>query len=196
MLTTKGRKFPVEILTTDEVHLLLKKCSNRAPTGIRNRALIVCLWRCGLRVSEALALHPKDIDHKAGSLRVLRGKGNKSRTVGIDPQALAVLDRWLEKRASMKISGRCPVFCTLDGQPVAPVYVRNMIRRIGHKAGIEKRCHPHGLRHTHASELRSEGIDIGIIARQLGHSSIATTSRYLEHIAPTQVLATIRNRSW
>lgn len=192
----KGKKLPVEILTNEEVGKLILACSNRAPTGIRNRALIVCLWRCGLRVSEALALRPKDIDSKAGTIRVLHGKGNKARTVGIDPQALAVIQRWLDRRAELGITGRSPVFCTLDGSGIASVYVRNLLRRLGVKAGIEKRVHPHGLRHTHASELRQEGIDIGIICRQLGHANTAVTARYLDHVCPKSVVETMQNRVW
>jgi site-specific recombinase XerD len=192
----KGKKLPVEILTTEEVGLLIKACSNRAPTGIRNRALIVTLWRCGLRVSEALALRTKDIDLKAGTIRVLHGKGDKARTVGIDPQALAVIQRWLDKRAELKAPKSAPVFCTLDGSPVASVYVRNLLRRIGKKCGIAKRVHPHGLRHTHASELRSENVEIGVISKQLGHSNLTTTVRYLEHVSPTQVIETMRARNW
>ena len=68
--------------------------------------------------------------------------------------------------------------------------------RLAKKAGIEKRVHPHGLRHTHAAELREEGVDIAIISRQLGHSSIATTARYLDHIAPQTVIDTVRAREW
>jgi hypothetical protein len=56
------------------------------------------------------------------------------------------------------------------------------------------RGHPHGLRHTHAAELRAEGVDIGIIARQLGHRSIATTAKYLDHIAPVDVVQASRGR--
>lgn len=192
----KGKKLPVEILTNEEVGKLILACSNRAPTGIRNRALIVCLWRCGLRVSEALALRPKDIDSKAGTIRVLHGKGNKARVCGIDPQGLAVIQRWLDRRAELGITGRSPAFCTLDGSGIASVYVRNLLRRLGSKAGIEKRVHPHGLRHTHASELRQEGIDIGIICRQLGHANTAVTARYLDHVCPKSVVETMQNRVW
>src|SRR5437764_96559 len=120
----KGRTFKPEPLTTDEMNRLIAACGRRCPTGLRNRALIVMLWRAGLRVSEALALMPKDIDHAAGSIAILHGKGDKARTVGIDQQALAVLARWLDERAKLGINGRQPVFCTLDGQPVAAAYVR------------------------------------------------------------------------
>ena len=58
------------------------------PTGLRNRALIVTLWRAGLRCAEALALHPRDLDN--GVLRIRQGKGGKSSTVALDPEAWAV----------------------------------------------------------------------------------------------------------
>ena len=71
-----------------------------------------------------------------------------------------------------------------------------MLKRLAARAGIDKRVHAHGLRHTHAAQLRAEGIDIAIISRQLGHASISTTARYLDHIAPTAVIDAIRNRTW
>ena len=115
---SRGRRFPAEILTTDEVRALVRACSNRAPTGIRNRALLVVLWRGGLRVSEALTLHLKDLDPTAGSVRVLRGKGNKARVVGLDPPAFAVVERWLDARKRRGLPARAPVFCTLAGEPI------------------------------------------------------------------------------
>jgi integrase len=75
-------------------------------------------------------------------------------------------------------------------------YVDGLLPRLAQKAGIDKRVHPHGLRHTHASELRSEGLDIGVISRQLGHKSIATTAQYLDHIAPQAVIEAVRARRW
>src|SRR5438132_9998176 len=72
-----GRRFPAEILTPDEVRALIKACSNRAPTGVRNRALLVLLYRGGLRVAEALRLRPKDLDRAAGTVTILVGKGGK-----------------------------------------------------------------------------------------------------------------------
>jgi integrase/recombinase XerD len=80
----KGITFPPEPLTRDETLALMKACSRRAPTGIRDRALICLLWRGQLRISEALALKAADFDASACTLRVLRGKGKKSRVVVID----------------------------------------------------------------------------------------------------------------
>ncbi len=173
---------------------LLKACSHRAPTGSRNLALIVLLWRGGLRIGEALALKPKDLDTKQGTVRVLRDKGSKYRVVGLDPQAWAVVQRWIDTRAKLGINGRRRLFSTLQGKPIEQAYVRALLPRLGRKVGIEKRVH--GLRHTHASELRQEGIDVEIISKQLSHSSIATTARYLDHVAPQAVIDTMRARVW
>ena len=75
-------------------------------------------------------------------------------------------------------------------------YCRSLFARLAKKTGIDKRVHPHGLRHTGASEMREEGIDIGVISKQLGHASISTTARYLDHLAPTAVVQAIRGRRW
>ncbi len=93
-------------------------------------------------------------------------------------------------------SRKAPVFCTLDGKSIKDAYVRALLPRLAKRAGITKRVHPHGLRHTGAAELRAEGVDIGIISKQLGHRSISTTARYLDHIAPQAVIAVMRGREW
>ncbi len=192
--SNKGKRLPPEPLTPEEVTRLLRAPSTRAPTGVRNRALLVVLYRAGLRISEALALRPKDLDRARGTLRVLHGKGDKSRTVGMDPDAFAALERWLDRRAFLGVKGSAPIFCTLAGEQVSTAYVRAMLPRLRKRAGIEKRVHAHGLRHTLASELRAEGVDIGSISKQLGHSSISTTARYLDHVAPQAVIDVMRAR--
>ena len=75
------------------------------------------------------------------------------------------------------------LFCTLDGTPVSDDYVRMLLRRLAAKAGIEKRVHPHGFRHSFAVELEAEGVPVTVISKLLGHSSIAVTSRYLDHLS-------------
>ncbi len=190
------RRFPPEILTDVEVCRLLDACNRQTPTGIRNQALIAILYRGGLRINEALDLFPKDIDLKAGSIRVLNGNGGRARTLGIDPAAGAFVERWMEVRSELGMNGPYPVFCTLAGARMGDAYVRVLLPRLARKAGIEKRVHAHGFRHTHAAQLRAEGVDIGIISKQLGHRSIATTARYLDHIAPQQVIEAMRTRVW
>jgi site-specific recombinase XerD len=192
-----GHSYPAEVLSHGEVEALIRGCSNGAPTGVRNRALIVVLWRGGLRLDEALALQPKDVDARAGTVTVLHGKGDKRRTIGLDPGAFAVLERWLEVRQRRGIAGpRQAIFCTLDGRRLDPSYVRRLLHRLAGKVEIAKRVHPHGLRHTHAAELAAEGVPANLIQAQLGHSSLATTDRYLRHIAPQQLVDAMRARAW
>ena len=192
----QSRKRPIEVLAREEVWALIKVCSNRYPTGIRNRALIAVLYRAGLRIAEALALRPKDLDREKCAVRVLHGKGDEARTVGMDPAAFAFVDRWLDVRAARGINGRSALFCTLKGGPLKHQYVQQLLPRLARKAGVEKRVHAHGFRHTMAAEMRREGIDIEIIRRQLGHTSLATTARYLQHLAPEEVLEAVREREW
>ena len=108
----------------------------------------------------------------------------------------AFVERWLEVRSELGMNGTYPIFCTLAGARMGDAYIRVLLPRLGRKAGIEKRVHAHGLRHTHAAQLRVEGVDIGIISKQLGHRSIATTAHYLDHIAPQQVIEAMRTRVW
>jgi len=193
--SNKGMRFPPETLTAAEVEDLIKAASNVAPTGIRNRALMAVLYRCGLRLAEALALKPADIDLIHGTVRVLHGKGGKARTVGIDSGALAIVQRWIDTRDSHGIRGQI-LFCTLAGRPVNPRDVREVLTRYAARAGITKRVHPHGLRHTHAAELALEGVPVNTIQAQLGHSNLSTTSTYLAHIAPWELVDAIRGRAW
>lgn len=192
----RGRKLPPEVLTEAEVSALVRACSNKAPTGIRNRALLVLLYRGGLRINEALALRPKDLDRAAGTIRILHGKGDKARTIGLDPQAFAVLERWLDKRAALGINGHSTVFCTLKGESVSDSYVRVLLPRLAKKAGVEKRVHAHGLRHTHAAELAREGVPARLIQAQLGHESLQTTDSYLRRIAPQELIQVMQRRGW
>jgi site-specific recombinase XerD len=192
----KGRTFPPEVLTADEVKALIRASSNRAPTGIRNRALIVVMYRAGLRLSEALALRPKDIDSDAGAVTVLHGKGDKRRVVGLDPGSMAILLRWVDKRHQYGLTGRSPLFCTLQGRPLHPSYVRTLLHRLGDKAGIEKRVHPHALRHSMAFDLMWEGVPVPLIQAQLGHTSLATTQRYLDHLAPRELVEVMQRREF
>lgn len=195
----KGMKLPAEPLKPREVLALIKACG-KGRAGVRNRALIVVLWRSGLRISEALALYPKDVDLEAGEIRVLHGKGDRARTIGLDPDAILYLEKWLTQRKRLGLTGRHPMFCVISeptrGEPIHSAYVRELLKRLAIKAGIEHRVHPHGLRHTHAYELAQEGVPIDVIRRQLGHSNLGTTARYINHLNPRDVVDAIRAREW
>jgi len=194
--THKGLTLPAEILTPEEVLAILDECRDTT-TGIRDRALITVMYRSGLRVSEALSLEPKDVDLNIGAIAVLHGKGDRRRTVGIDPGASPVIEHWVEVRRERLSPPRgVPLFCSQKCRRMSKSMVREMLVRNAARAGIEKRVHPHGLRHTMAYELLMEGVPIPIIQRQLGHTSLQTTDTYLSHIAPKQVLEVITARSW
>ena len=194
--SSRPRRRPPEVLSEAEAIALMKACSTRAPTGVRNRALIAVLWRSGLRISEALALELRDVDLEAGTLRVRHGKGDKSRTVGLDEQTSALLARWLDRRRRLGPGARSPVFCTLHGGRIDSSYVRRLLPRLAAKAQVERRVHAHGLRHTYAAELAREGTPINIIRDALGHTSLAVTDRYLRDVAPIHVIDTMRARRW
>lgn len=195
----KGRKFPAEPLKPREVLALIDACG-RGAAGKRNQALIAVMWRAGLRVAEALALYPKDVDLVTGEVAVLHGKGDQARVVGLDPMACSIVTIWMQERRGLELTGREPVFCVISkptvGKPMYSSYVRNLLKDCATKAGIEKRVHPHGLRHTHAYELAGERVDLRLIRRQLGHANIAITARYVEHLNPHEVVDAIRGRPW
>lgn len=189
-------KLPPEPLTQPEVLAILNRMSARSFTGTRNRALVVVLWRAGLRISEALALKPADVDTAAGTIRVLHGKGDKCRTVGIDATSCTYLELWLRHREKRGLNGYRPFFCTGQGLAMDGRYVRNMLKRVAADAGVEKRVHPHGFRHTHAHELSMENVPVAVIQKQLGHANLRTTAVYLDHVSPREVVEVMQGRAW
>ena len=108
--------------------------------------MIATMYRGGLRLSEALTLKAKDVDVFEDPMTVLHAKGAKRRVVAIDAAAMALVERWLIERRALDISRRSTLFCTLNGKPVKPSYVRTVLPRLAKRAGIDKRVHPHGLR--------------------------------------------------
>lgn len=195
-VSPRPRKFPPEVLTDAEVRLLLDACGRYGWTALRHRALIGLIYRSGLRIGEAIGVCPKDINFAEGSIRVLRAKYGHVRTVGIDPGATDLVQDWLAARASIGAGDADPLFCTASGKSLSTAFVRRLMPALAKKAGIAKRVHAHGFRHTHAAQLRAEGVDIAVISRQLGHANLLTTIRYLDHLAPEAVVRAIRARTW
>jgi site-specific recombinase XerD len=187
-----GTKLDADLLTAAEIERLMRQCSRRAPTGVRNRALVAILWRCGLRIGEALALAPKDFDPDSGTLVVQRGKGGKRRVVGVDDGTVALVGRWLELRRKRGISGGAPLFCTLVGGPMGQPYIRHLLPRLARKAGIDKRVHAHGLRHAMAVDLVRAGTPLYAVRDALGHASIGTTQIYLSHVGAHEAVEAMR----
>lgn len=191
-----SRRLDADLLASQEIEALLRAASARAPTGIRNRALIALAWRSGLRIGEILALRPKDLDLAGGTLVVQHGKGDKRRVVGVDAGTAALLARWLDVRATLRVGPSKPVFCTLRGESLDQSYVRHLLPRLAARAGISKRVHAHGLRHAYAVELEREGASLSTIRDLLGHSSAAVTDRYLRRIGASDAVSFARERVW
>jgi site-specific recombinase XerD len=190
-----GTTLDADLLSGAEVERLMRQCSRRASTGVRNRALVAVLWRCGLRLGEALALQPKDFDPDAGTLVVQRGKGGKRRVVGVDAGTAALVTRWLEVRRRRGIGGRT-LFCSLRGRPMDQSYVRHLLPRLARKAGVERRVHAHALRHAFAVDLARSGAPIFVVRDALGHSSVATTQVYLSRVGAHEAVDAMRGREW
>jgi integrase/recombinase XerD len=198
--SNKGLKFPAEPLTRDEVLRLLAAASNRSNSGVRMRAHVAVLFGAGLRLQESLDLEPRDVDTEDQTVRVREGKGRKARTVGIDSYACALIDRWLDRRRKLGLGPRHRVFATYStgnfGQPLQQRYVRLALKRLGERADLTKRIHPHGLRHSLASDMADTGSSVSEIQRQLGHSSLATTDRYVHALRPMELIEHMRGRDW
>jgi len=144
---------PDELLTHDEARALIRSASNRAPTGIRNRALIATMYRIGLRPGEALALRVADVDTDDGVVRVPARKGGVGRVTGLDAQTVELIQRWRVRRERIGLSDDGQLFCTLAGDELKAAYVRELLPRLARRAGIDKRVHPLGLRYACAAEM-------------------------------------------
>lgn len=187
------KKYPAESYSKEECLAILDACGDTW-VGRRNRALIIVLWRAGLRLAEALALRREDIDFQYQTIRVLHGKGDRARTVGMDGKALQELRKWVDEGGWKRANGK--LFCTREGKPIKQSYIRALLPRLARKAGVSKRIHAHGFRHTFAVELSREGVSVSNIQRLLGHASLGTTSFYLASLSPEEALDAVRGREW
>jgi integrase/recombinase XerC len=169
---------------------IIARCSPTAPTGIRNRALLALLYRSGLRVGEITLIRPADVNLAAHSIRVLDTKSGEPQTRGFHPSATDTLARWTDTRKTLGVRGGA-LFCTLRGGTVRPQYIRVMLHRLAAQAGIDRRVHPHTLRHTFAWELEQAGVPVSVISDLMGHSSIAVTARYLKHLTNHQAITVL-----
>jgi integrase len=120
----KGLRYPPDPPTVEEITAVMRSAGDDRE-GLRVRAVIVMLWRAGLRISEALALSESDLDPGRGAVLVRRGKGGKRREVGMDRWAWEQLEPWLTVRATLRVGA---LFCVLrwptHGRPCAPAGIR------------------------------------------------------------------------
>jgi site-specific recombinase XerD len=190
----KGMRYPADPPTVEEI-VAVMRLTGEDRHGWRLRAMIVVLWRGGLRIHEGLALAEHDIDARRGSLLVRNGKRGRRREVGMDEWGWEQLRPWLSARDELPVG---PLFCIIDGptrgRPWSGAAVRSELRRLAARAGVRHRFAPHQLRHAHALELAREGVPLNIIQRQLGHANLGTTSIYLQGIDPEEIITAVRTR--
>ena len=191
----KGQRYPADPPTVEEIVAVMRNAGS-GPHAARLRALIVVLWRAGLRIHEALALAEADLDPRRGSLLVRRGKGGRRREVGMDDWAWEQLEPWLHR--ARRAAGRSAVLRRqrrrpADGRGRPPPRARSCAAS-PREAGVRRRFAPHQLRHAHAVEMAREGVPLIVIQRQLGHTNLGITSIYLQGIDNTEIIDTVHAR--
>ncbi len=185
-----------ELLSPEEAVALVHASSGRAPTGLRNRALVAVMYRSGLRPGEALALLPGDVDITAGQVSVPPRKGGRRRTTGLDTTTRDLITAWASRRAARDIPADRPLFCTLAGETIKAAYVRELLPRLARRAGIHKRVHPLALRYANAAELAEEGLTSTMIDLHLGVAPTGGARRHRRVVSEADVVAAIAARTW
>jgi integrase/recombinase XerD len=173
-----------EVLTYEEIELMLQQPDLSTAQGARDRAILEVLYASGLRVSELCSLTLYDVDDHF--IRVM-GKGGKERLVPLGKEALSAVDGYLTNfRGQWESDKQRALFVTRRGTPIDRVMVWRRIKHYGRLAGIQKTISPHTLRHSFATHLLDNGADLRVIQEMLGHASIASTDRYT-HISRTHL---------
>jgi len=169
-----SRKLPV-VLSPEEVARLLG-----ATTCLKHRAALGVAYGAGLRVAEVASLKVGDIDSERMLIRVERGKGGRYRQAMLSPDLLALLRAWWQdgRRQGVMLPGGW----LFPGQnPIRPITTRQLSRVVeeaAHTAGLTKHVSPHTLRHSFATHLLEDGVDIRVIQALLGHAKLDNTALY------------------
>lgn len=175
--TPKRAKSLPKSLNEDEVKRLIRAADTdtrqRKFTRTRDKLILSLLYSSGLRVSEVVSLKVNDIDLKDRTIRI-RGKGNKDRIVLFDQKTKKLLKEYLHERSQESKY----LFLNRFGNPLTPRYIQITIKKYATKAGIKKKVTPHILRHSFATHLLKNGVDIRAIQQLLGHSNLSTTQIY------------------
>ena len=149
----------------------------------RNQTLLLLLYAGGFRVSEVCSLTWKDLNNRddAGQVTVF-GKGGRTRTVLLPANVWEKLNQIRGKAAD-----NAPVFSSrqknINGKGLDPSWVYRIVQKAAQRAGIKKKVSPHWLRHAHASHSLERGAPLHLVQETLGHTNVATTSKYL-HARP------------
>ena len=167
----------IEVSDVEDMHDAIRAIDEAEPwIAARDWALVVLIFGCGLRISEALALKNIDVRGRPDSFRIL-GKGSKERIVPVLP---AVLDA-IEKYISLRPFGNAAedeLFRSVRGLPMSPRMAEKVVEKLRHYLQLPDYVTPHALRHTFATALLAGGADLRSLQELLGHSSLSTTQLY------------------
>jgi site-specific recombinase XerD len=171
-----ARTLPV-VLSREEVARLIAATSN-----LKHRTALAVAYGAGLRASEVIALKVTDVDSQRMTLRVEQGKGRKDRYAMLSPALLERLRTWWRAaHAKGKILPSGWLFPGLDPMdPLTPRQLNRAIRAAAEAAHIDKRLSMHTLRHSFATHLLEQKVDIRVIQAMLGHAKLQTTSLYTQ----------------
>ncbi len=177
--TIKLKKLIPDVLSVEEIILLLDSIPTEDSLNIRNRAIVETMYASGLRISEMLNLKLSDIYYKELIIKVI-GKGNKQRFVPINETALEWIDYYTKfTRQNLKKDKRTDIlFLNYNGDPMSRMGFWKILRQLVLKTGISKHISPHTLRHSFATHLLEAGANLRIVQVLLGHTSIKTTQIY------------------
>lgn len=167
----------------------IKELNDEPWIAARDWALVVLIFGCGLRISEALSITMQDISDKPQVLRVL-GKGSKERLVPVLPAVWNAIDKYL-KLCPYRAGGN--LFKSVRGLPMSPRMAEKQIEKIRNYLQLPDYVTPHALRHTFATALLADGVDLRSLQELLGHSSLSTTQLYTK--VDMSQIAAVYNRA-
>ena len=174
-----GFKLP-EVMTVEEIDLLIGSIDRSTKEGQRNRAILETLYSCGLRVSELCNLKLSELYFEEGFIKV-EGKGSKQRLVPISPRAINEIKLYFTDRNRIEVKKEYEDFVFVSqrrGKGLSRIMIFHMIKELAQTAGIIKNISPHTFRHSFATHLLEGGANLRAIQCMLGHESIATTEIY------------------
>ncbi len=174
----KIEKKAPEVLTVDEVNLLLEQPSKSTPKEIRDKAMLELLYATGMRVSELVSLKIEDVNLSMGFIHCR--DLNKERVIPIENAAKVALENFIKNSRESMCESSDYLFTNLKGMPMTRQGFWKLIKSYARRAGINKDITPHMIRHSFASHLVTNGADLKAVQEMLGHSDISTTQIYLK----------------
>ncbi len=185
--TPKSSKTLPKVLSIDQVVSLLEQVDKDSDLGLRNKALLELIYGSGLRVSELLDIQIEDI-HLNQSYVIVHGKGSKERMVPISDMANIALRKYMADARPNLLKDRkiTHVFLNQNGQRLSRQGFFKVLKKLALDAGIDSECSPHTLRHSFATHLLENGMDLRTLQTLLGHEDISTTQIYT-HISQKRI---------